>query len=104
VRKELQQAAGEALQGFDAWTLPSVTMVAPPFSAFESDERYLAINRALLRNTSLVNLLDGCAVTLPCQDRNELPVGLSVAGLGVRDARVLVIAQAIESLVAGTAS
>jgi aspartyl-tRNA(Asn)/glutamyl-tRNA(Gln) amidotransferase subunit A len=104
VRKELQQAAGEALQRFDAWTLPSVTMVAPPFSAFESDERYLAINRALLRNTSLVNLLDGCAVTLPCQDRNELPVGLSVAGLGVRDASVLVIAQALEPLVAGTTS
>jgi aspartyl-tRNA(Asn)/glutamyl-tRNA(Gln) amidotransferase subunit A len=64
----------------------------------------LAINRAVLRNTSLVNLLDGCAVTLPCQDRNELPVGLSVAGLGVRDARVLVIAQALEPLVTGAGS
>ena len=101
VRQELQRAAAQALGSFDAWILPTVTMLAPPFAALDSDEAYVAINRALLRNTSLVNLLDGCAMTLPCHERAEPPVGLSIASMGVRDAQVLALAQAVEPIVTG---
>jgi len=101
-RHELQQAAAQALHGFDAWLVPTVTKLAPPFQAVESDRDYVAINRALLRNTYLVNFLDGCAVSLPCQERTEAPVGLSIAGLALRDAHVLTVARALEAVVAGT--
>jgi aspartyl-tRNA(Asn)/glutamyl-tRNA(Gln) amidotransferase subunit A len=99
VRKELQRAATDALQDFDAWLLPTVAIVAPPFAVFDSDERYLAINRKVLRNASLINFLDGCAITLPCHEGDSPPVGLSIAGLQVRDARVLAIAKSLEPIV-----
>lgn len=99
IRKRLQRAAAEALQTFDAFLLPTVAVVAPPFDVFDSDERYLAINRKILRNTSLINFLDGCAITLPCHAEGVAPVGLSVTGIGLTDARVLAVARALESSV-----
>jgi len=99
LRRQLQLAFGKALQGFDACVYPTVKITAPPFAAFESDADYVAINRALLRNTSLLNLLDGCALTLPCQEGNQAPVGLSVAGPGGTDQRILAVAQALEPIV-----
>jgi aspartyl-tRNA(Asn)/glutamyl-tRNA(Gln) amidotransferase subunit A len=102
VRRELQAAASKALQRFDACLYPTVRITAPPFSAFEADVDYVAINRALLRNTSLFNLLNGCAITLPCHAPGEAPVGLSMAALGARDARILSIALALESIIATT--
>ena len=99
VRRELQQIAAQAVSAYDAFLLPTVAVIAPPFRAFDTDEHYLAINRKVLRNTSLLNFLDGCAVTLPCHDVGAAPVGLSVAGLGVRDAHVLAVARALEPVV-----
>jgi aspartyl-tRNA(Asn)/glutamyl-tRNA(Gln) amidotransferase subunit A len=98
-RKQVQYAAAKALQHFDAWLYPTVMRVAPPIEAIASDEGYVAINRAMLRNTSLVNLLDGCAISLPCQARTEAPVGLSIAALGLRDAAVLAVARTLEAIV-----
>jgi aspartyl-tRNA(Asn)/glutamyl-tRNA(Gln) amidotransferase subunit A len=101
VRKELQQAAAMALRSFDAWILPTVAILPPPFTALDSDERYVAINATTLRNTSLINFLDGCAISLPCQQRGQPPVGFSIAGLGVRDMEVLSIAQALAPVIDG---
>jgi aspartyl-tRNA(Asn)/glutamyl-tRNA(Gln) amidotransferase subunit A len=99
LRHHLQLAFGKALQGFDACIYPTVKITAPPFAAFESDADYVAINRALLRNTSLLNLLDGCALSLPCHQANDAPVGLSIAGPGGADQRILAVAQALEPIV-----
>jgi aspartyl-tRNA(Asn)/glutamyl-tRNA(Gln) amidotransferase subunit A len=99
VRGEVQQVAAQALSAYDAFLLPTVAVIAPPFEAFDTDEHYLAINRRVLRNTSLLNFLDGCAVTLPCQDAGAAPVGLSIAGTSMRDARVLAVARALEPVV-----
>ena len=98
-RVQVQHAATQALKMFDAWLYPTVIRVAPPFDSVDSEEGYVATNRAMLRNTSLVNLLDGCAISLPCQERGETPVGLSIAALGLRDEYVLAVAQALESIV-----
>ena len=102
LRGQLQGAFAEALQGFDACVYPTVKTAAPPFSAFESDADYVTINRALLRNTSLLNLLDGCALNLPCHDVNGPPVGLSLAGPGGADRQVLTVAQTLEPIVVMT--
>lgn len=100
VRQHLQLAFGKALRGFDACVYPTVRVTAPPFSAFESDADYVAINRALLRNTSLFNLLDGCALNLPCHEGGGPPVGLSLAGPGGTDRKILEVAQTLEPVVA----
>ena len=58
-----------ALAGFDAVLSPTVPIVAPPHARrwSPSDDAFFATNALLLRNPSAVNLLDGCALSLPCQ-------------------------------------
>jgi len=95
----IAQAHG-ALDGFDAFVMPTVPIVPPAIAALEADAAHFAKTNALvLRNPSVVNFLDGCAVSLPCAPRGEAPVGLTVAGLANADERVLRIAAAIERVV-----
>jgi aspartyl-tRNA(Asn)/glutamyl-tRNA(Gln) amidotransferase subunit A len=51
----------------------------------------------MLRNPSLVNLFDGCALSLPCQAPGDAPVGLMIAGTQGRDRRVLALGLAVEA-------
>lgn len=88
-----------ALAGVDALLMPTVPIVAPHIEPLlASDAVFFETNRLLLRNPSLINLLDGCAISLPCHRSGELPVGLTVAGLAMMDAKLIAIAQAIEDL------
>jgi aspartyl-tRNA(Asn)/glutamyl-tRNA(Gln) amidotransferase subunit A len=50
----------------------------------------------MLRNPTVVNVLDGCAASVPIHDGGEAPVGLMVAGFAGQDAEVLRIAAWIE--------
>ncbi|HEX6019646.1 MAG TPA: amidase [Burkholderiaceae bacterium] len=88
-----------ALRGFDAMLSPTVPIVAPPISPLlASDEAFFAVNGQLLRNTSPINLLDGCALSLPCQRDGELPVGLMVWAGALADDAVLSVSLAIEAV------
>lgn len=100
-RQRLIKIAHERLGDADAWLLPSVAVVPPLLADLEQDAAFFAINGLVLRNTSVLNFLDGCAVGLPCHIAHELPVGLSIAGLHGQDARVLQISRAIEALLRG---
>jgi aspartyl-tRNA(Asn)/glutamyl-tRNA(Gln) amidotransferase subunit A len=55
----------------------------------------------LLRNPSLINLLDGCALSLPCHREGDWPVGLMVWGPALADDRVLAVSLAIEQALRG---
>ena len=90
-----------AMCGFDAMLSPTVPCVAPPIAPLlASDDAFFAANSLLLRNPSVVNLLDGCALTLPCQGPDELPVGLMVWGHALQDDTVLGASLAIEAALA----
>lgn len=90
-----------ALAGFDAFLMPTVPIVAPEIAPLQaSDEAFFAANALILRNTSLVNFLDGCAISLPCHRAGEAPVGLSLACPGGQDARLLSLALAVEAALA----
>ncbi len=93
-----------ALQGFDAVLSPTVPIVAPliadvaPAQGLDAaldtarDAEFFRVNALLLRNTSVVNMLDGCAISIPCHGRDELPVGLMLWHGALRDDTVLNIA------------
>jgi aspartyl-tRNA(Asn)/glutamyl-tRNA(Gln) amidotransferase subunit A len=66
-----------------------------------AEEAYLETNKLVLRNSSIVNFLGGCAVSLPCHAPGEPPVGLTLAALGNNDHRVLAIAAAFERALDG---
>jgi len=86
-----------ALRGFDAALSPTVPMVAPPIEPLlADDEAFFATNGRLLRNPSVINFLDGCALSLPCHAAGELPVGLMVWGPAFCDDAVLGVSLAIE--------
>ncbi|HEX3771472.1 MAG TPA: amidase family protein, partial [Polyangiaceae bacterium] len=95
-------AAGErrALE-FDALLMPAVAIVPPPIAELEaSDEAYFKANARALRNTNVVNLLDGCALSIPCHGPGQPPVGLMVAGTAMRDRVVLAAGLAVERALA----
>ena len=93
-----------ALAGFDALLSPTVPILAPHIQPLiDSDEAFFAANALLLRNPSLVNLLDGCALSLPCQRVGGWPVGLMVWGPALADDRVLAASLAIEQILRGGA-
>lgn len=81
---------------------PTVPVVAPPMAEVapgaERDEVFFRINGLLLRNPSVVNMLDGCAISLPCHTADELPVGLMLWHGAMRDDGVLNLALQIENL------
>jgi Asp-tRNA(Asn)/Glu-tRNA(Gln) amidotransferase A subunit family amidase len=80
-----------------------VPIVAPRVAPLlSSDDAFFASNALLLRNPSLVNLLDGCALSLPCHRRGDWPVGFMVWGPPMADDRVLSVSLAIESALAAT--
>ena len=86
------------MQGFDALLSPTVPTVAPELAPLEADDAaFFATNALMLRNTSVVNLLDGCAISLPCQQAGELPVGLMLWAEGGQDDALLSLALHIES-------
>ena len=89
------------MAGYDALLSPTVPMVAPPLAPLVSnDKRFFAINTLMLRNASPVNMLDGCALSLPCQAPGQLPVGLMVWGPAMADDAVLGVSLVIEAALA----
>ena len=93
------------VQGFDALLSPTVPMVAPALAPLlASEQRFFAINALLLRNASAINMLDGCALSLPCQAADQMPVGLMVWGPAMHDDSVLGVSLEIESALANSAN
>lgn len=98
-RAQAISGAEELMRGFDAMLYPTCPIIAPTLEE-ASGEGYVGINLTLLRNTGLANMLDGCAVSLPCQVEGQAPVGLTVAGMGGRDAHILAVAMGVEAVLA----
>jgi aspartyl-tRNA(Asn)/glutamyl-tRNA(Gln) amidotransferase subunit A len=90
-----------ALSGFDAVLSPTVPRVAAPIASVapgeERDAEFFRINALMLRNTSVVNFLDGCAISLPNQTAGSLPTGLMIWHGAMQDHAVLRIAAQVES-------
>jgi Asp-tRNA(Asn)/Glu-tRNA(Gln) amidotransferase A subunit family amidase len=112
---DLQRARAEwiaeveaALAGYDAVLSPTVPMVAPPIADVAPgagrDEAFFRTNALLLRNTSVVNMLDGCALSLPCHAPGELPVGLMAWHGALRDDTILNLSLQIERLLSSASS
>jgi amidase/aspartyl-tRNA(Asn)/glutamyl-tRNA(Gln) amidotransferase subunit A len=101
-RRKWIQSMELAMCGFDAFLSPTVPIIAPAIATVapgaERDEAFFEINAQLLRNPSVINMLDGCAISIPCHAPNELPVGLMIWAQAMRDDSVLNVALLIESL------
>ena len=101
-RRRWTNAMETSMRGFDAFLSPTVPIVAPPIAdvapGSERDDAFFRVNALLLKNTNVINMLDGCAISIPCHAPDELPVGLMIWAGAMRDDPVLNIALQIEQM------
>ncbi|HVV95237.1 MAG TPA: amidase [Hyphomicrobiales bacterium] len=94
-------AVAEQAARFDALLAPTVPIVPPRFDELESDADYARINGLVLRNPAVVNMMDGCALSIPMHEDGEMPAGLMVAGLTGTDRRLFALGAAVEAVLRG---
>jgi aspartyl-tRNA(Asn)/glutamyl-tRNA(Gln) amidotransferase subunit A len=99
-RQTLIQAMDTRIAGLDALVLPTTPIVAPRIVEVATPETFAPKNMMLLRNTSLVNFFDLCAISLPLPRPSGLPVGLMLVARNGADRRLFSIAAAVEKLLA----
>lgn len=89
----------EILQGYDALIMPTVACIAPPIAPLlADDDQFRRANARVLRNTSLINFLDGCALTIPMHRIGAAPTGLMLCGPRGSDARIFSVGRAVEAV------
>jgi aspartyl-tRNA(Asn)/glutamyl-tRNA(Gln) amidotransferase subunit A len=95
-RRRLIAAVGARTAGLDALVWPTVPFVAPTIESLAEDSAYHAANALALRNSTVSNLLDGCAISIPCPLEGA-PVGMTLAAAYGCDDHLLSVAATIQS-------
>ena len=98
-RKSLIARATVRLAPYDALVLPTTANTPPRIADLADDKAFTKANLLSLRNCTLINMIDGCAISLPCHREGEVPVGLMVAATGGSDRRVFELAAAMEDVI-----
>jgi aspartyl-tRNA(Asn)/glutamyl-tRNA(Gln) amidotransferase subunit A len=103
LREQFIRTINAAAAGYDAMLMPTTPETAPIIAeAGKDDETYTRINTCMLRNTVVVNLFDGCALSIPCHVPGTAPVGLMIAGTQGTDRAILAIGLAVEGVIRRT--
>jgi aspartyl-tRNA(Asn)/glutamyl-tRNA(Gln) amidotransferase subunit A len=98
-RKSLITAVETRSARFDALLMPTTAIVPPRMAELESDAEFARTNSLVLRNTLIINMFDGCAISIPNHADGEPPTGLMLACRGGLDAQLFRCAAAAESVV-----
>ncbi len=106
-RQSIIERFEAAVADYDAVIFPTAANLPPRIQDLgvamvqeTQDEAYTQANLLALRNATLINTVDGCAISLPISPAGASPVGLSIAGVAGNDRRILSIAAAIEARLA----
>ena len=84
---------------YDALVLPTTANTPPKIADLADDKAFTTENLRALRNCTLINTLDGCAISLPAHRESEVPVGLMLAAAGGSDRRIFELAAGMESVI-----
>jgi aspartyl-tRNA(Asn)/glutamyl-tRNA(Gln) amidotransferase subunit A len=98
-RKSLIARATVRLAPYDALVLPTTANTPPRIADLADDKAFTKQNLLSLRNCTLINMIDGCAISLPCHREGEVPVGLMLAASGGADRRIFELAAAMEAVI-----
>src|SRR5579863_8050621 len=95
-RARLVRAMDARLSSLDALLMPTTSIVAPTIAEVADAKVFAARNAAVLRNTSIVNFFDLCAISLPLPSApGALPVGLMLIARNGQDRLLLRVAAAV---------
>ena len=98
-RRSMIARATVRLAPYDALVLPTTANTPPRIADLADDKAFTKANLLSLRNCTLINMMDGCAISLPCHREGEVPVGLMVAASGGSDRRIFGLAAAMEGVI-----
>src|SRR6202023_1251338 len=98
-RRSLVARAMARLARYDALVLPTTANTPPRIADLTEDKAFTKANLLSLRNCTLINMIDGCAISLPCHREGEVPVGLMLAASGGSDRRIFELAAAMEGAI-----
>jgi aspartyl-tRNA(Asn)/glutamyl-tRNA(Gln) amidotransferase subunit A len=97
-RSRIIRSISVRLAQFDAIVFPTVPIAAPKISDLQTDESYARVNLLVLRNPTLVNMIDGCAISIPMHAAGQAPAGFTIAGLSNKDHDILQTAAVVEGV------
>lgn len=98
-RKSLIARATVRLAPYDALIMPTTANTPPVIADLADDKAFTKANLLSLRNCTLINMIDGCAISLPCHRDGEVPVGLMLAASGGADRRIFELAAGMEDAI-----
>ncbi len=98
-RAVLVRAMDTRIADFDLVAMPTTPIVPPLLSAVEKPDEWARTNAMSLRNTTIWNFFDCCAISLPLSSEAGLPSGLMLAARNGCDRRLFRIAAAAERAV-----
>lgn len=86
-REQAISIFNERMQGFDALLSPTVKCETPTIAEAQAD--FNKANAAMLRNTTYINLINGCGMSMPVQRDGLSPAALMVCGPNGADNSVI---------------
>jgi aspartyl-tRNA(Asn)/glutamyl-tRNA(Gln) amidotransferase subunit A len=98
-RKSMISRIEARLAPYDGLVLPTTAITPPTIAAMADDKVFAKANIMALRNCTLINMIDGCAISLPAHRDGEVPVGLMLAGTAGSDRRILELAAGLEDVI-----
>ena len=98
-RRALIARIAVRLEPYDALVLPTTANTPPRIAELTDDKAFTRENLRALRNCTLINMIDGCAISLPAHREGDVPVGLMLASTGGNDRRIFELAAGIEGAI-----
>jgi aspartyl-tRNA(Asn)/glutamyl-tRNA(Gln) amidotransferase subunit A len=98
-RKSMIARASVRLAPFDAVVMPTCAIAPPRIDDLAEDKAFMKANMLSLRNCTLINMMDGCAISLPCHRKGEAPVGFMLGAAGGADRRIFELAAGVEAAI-----
>jgi aspartyl-tRNA(Asn)/glutamyl-tRNA(Gln) amidotransferase subunit A len=87
------------LAPYDAAVMPTCAITPPRISDLAEDKAFMKANLLSLRNCTLTNMMDGCAISLPCHRADEAPVGFMLSAAGGSDRHIFELAAGVEAAI-----
>ena len=98
-RRSLIARIAVRLAPYDALVMPTTANTPPKIADLADDKAFTTQNLRALRNPTLINMIDGCAISLPAHRDGEVPVGLMLASTGGNDRRIFELAAGMEGAI-----
>lgn len=98
-RRSLIARVNARIASYDALVLPTTANTPPKIADLADDKAFTTENLRALRNCTLINMIDGCAISIPAHRQGDVPVGLMLAGAGGSDRRIFELAAGMETAI-----